>query len=92
MPKKPRWTGRLAATIVYALIRTVAATVRFRWRDHSGQFTSAEPRPVIFCIWHNRLALSLILYRKYAKRRQPSRRMAALVSASRDGGILARIL
>lgn len=52
-----------------------------------------EPeRPVIFCIWHNRLALSLILYRRHVQSRWPHRRMAGMVSASRDGGILARVL
>ena len=33
-----------------------------------------------------------MLYRRYAVRSEPDRRMAAIVSASRDGGMLARIL
>ena len=41
---------------------------------------------------NNRLALSLILFRCYVQARQPQRKLAALVSASRDGGMLARAL
>src|SRR5262249_17493705 len=40
----------------------------------------------------NRLGLALPLYRYYLARHQPERRLAAMVSASRDGGLLARIL
>jgi hypothetical protein len=55
-------------------------------------FNSPSRPPVIFAIWHNRLALSLILYRRHVQRRLPHRHMAAMVSASKDGGLLARVL
>jgi len=60
--------------------------------DGSGLFRGAPPGRIIFSIWHNRLALSLIMYRRYVVRFAPERRLAAMVSASRDGGLLARIL
>ena len=66
--------------------------MRFRLEDQSGLFAGAPKEAVIFAIWHNRLALSLVMYQKYVQRRQPSRRLAAMVSTSRDGGLLARIL
>ena len=47
---------------------------------------------MLFSIWHNRLALSLMMYRRYVVRFAPERRLAAMVSASRDGGLLAQIL
>jgi lysophospholipid acyltransferase (LPLAT)-like uncharacterized protein len=51
------------------------------------------PEQAIYCVWHNRLALSLVAYRRYIIRfRQPKRRLAALVSASRDGALLAYAL
>ena len=66
--------------------------MRFRpaesWKDNGGILD----QPVIFCIWHNRLALCLMLYQRYVARLHPGRRLAAMVSASRDGGMLARIL
>ena len=92
VPHRAKWRQRLAAAVIYGLIRGVAATIRFRMDDRSGIFAGAPKEKLIFSIWHNRLALSLIMYRRYVSRLAPERRMAALVSASRDGGLLARIL
>ena len=91
-PHKPKWHQRLAALLVYGLIRSVAATVRFEMNDGSGLFNGAPRERILFSIWHNRLALSLVLYRRYVMRFALERRLAAMVSASRDGGLLARIL
>jgi lysophospholipid acyltransferase (LPLAT)-like uncharacterized protein len=91
-PHQPRWPQRLAAAAIFIAGRTVAATVRFRLDDHSGYFSDVPQEKLIFAIWHNRLSLALILYRRYVARRDPSRRLVALVSASRDGGMLARVL
>jgi lysophospholipid acyltransferase (LPLAT)-like uncharacterized protein len=92
VPHRARWHRGLAAGLICAVIRSLAATLRYSLNDQTGMLASEPKEPVIFAIWHNRLALSLSLYRKYVKQRQPSRRMAAMVSASRDGGLLARIL
>lgn len=92
VPQKPKWHGRLAARLVYGLIRLVAFTTRFRLRDTSGLLNHANEEPAIFAIWHNRLAYSLIIYHKYVKQRSPDNKLASLVSASKDGGLLARIL
>lgn len=92
VPHQAAWHQKLAAGLVFGGIQTLATTLRFTWHDSSGMFDGPALQPVIFAIWHNRLALSLILYRRYVLRRQPERRMAAMVSASRDGGLLARIL
>ena len=92
VPHRAKPRQRAAAAVACGLIRAIAATLRFRWQDDSGLFDGAPQSRVIFCVWHNRLALSLILYRRHVQRRQPSRRLAAMVSASRDGGFLARIL
>lgn len=92
VPHGVAWHGRLAARVIYALIRVIAVTVRFRVTDHSGLIESDRKTPAIFCAWHNRLALALILYRKYICRSGAAHGLAAMVSASRDGGLLARIL
>lgn len=91
-PRQATLGGRVLARLIWLFTATLSATLRFRWRDESGAFESEPERPVIFCIWHNRLALSLILYRRHVLSRWPHRRMAGMVSASRDGGMLARVL
>ena len=48
--------------------------------------------PIIFCVWHNRLALSMIAYTRFAKKNWPSAGLAAMISASKDGGLLAEVL
>ena len=92
IPHKPKWHQRLAATLIFAFASSLAATVRFRLNDPAGYFSDVPQEKIIFAIWHNRLSLALILYRRYVARRDRSRKLAALVSASRDGGLLARIL
>lgn len=92
VPHKAKWHQRLAAVLIYAFIRTVGATIRFKLDDRSGFFSGAPKEKFIFAIWHNRLALSLVMYRRYVARPAPEHRMAAMVSASKDGGLLARIL
>ena len=92
VPHKAKWHQRLAAALVFGLIRGLAATIRFEMEDRSGLLKGAPTGKIIFSIWHNRLALSLMMYRRYVVRFAPERRMAAMVSASRDGGMLARVL
>ena len=92
IPHRAKWHGLLAARLIWLASSSVAATLRWRWRDETNLFENGGQEPVIFCLWHNRLALSLILFRRYVQARQPQRKMAALVSASRDGGMLARVL
>jgi lysophospholipid acyltransferase (LPLAT)-like uncharacterized protein len=92
VPHKARWHQRLAAVLIGLFIRVVTVTIRFRLDDRPRAFNGAPGEKFIFAVWHNRLALCLMLYRRYAVRSEPDRRMAAIVSASRDGGMLARIL
>lgn len=92
VPRKPKWHQRLAARLVFILERLFTSALRWEWQDSSGMFDSPNARPVIFCVWHNRLALSMGIWRKYPQERQPSRRLAALVSASKDGALLSQIL
>jgi len=90
VPAQPRWHGRIAAHLIHRASVALAASLRWTWIDHGG-LGRARQGPVIFAIWHNRLALSLPTYRRIIHD-LPGRRMAAMVSASRDGGILAHTL
>jgi len=92
VPHRARWHQRLIASLIYLMVRSVALTVRFRLRDNAGFFTHPPSERLIFAFWHNRLALSPMLYRRYFLGFAPQRRLAGMVSASRDGGLLAQIL
>jgi hypothetical protein len=92
IPHAPRWHQRLGAALIYVVANALAATLRFKLDDLSGYFSDVPQEKIIFAIWHNRLALSLILYRRYVARRDRGRRLVAMVSASRDGGMLAGVL
>lgn len=65
----------------------ISASLRCTWHDRTGLL--ADPHrdtPVIFCLWHNRLAISMMVHRRYP------RKLAALISASKDGALLAAVL
>jgi lysophospholipid acyltransferase (LPLAT)-like uncharacterized protein len=86
VPHKPTGSQRLVAWMLFLVERTVTASLRCRWRDLSGLAGSTDSGPVIFCLWHNRLAISMIVHRRHP------RKLAALVSASKDGALLAAVL
>jgi len=92
VPHAPYWYQRLGAWLVFALVRAVSATLRYQWTDRSGYFDNGSAGPAIYCAWHNRLALCMVPYYGYIKKRNQTPGMAALVSASKDGGSLASIL
>jgi lysophospholipid acyltransferase (LPLAT)-like uncharacterized protein len=92
IPHKAKWYQRLAARLVWLIVRSIGMTIRYRLEDRSGYFSGVPKETIIFAIWHNRLGLALMLYEKYVRRYQPERQLAGLVSASKDGGLLARIL
>lgn len=85
------WKQRIAARIIHTLISAVALTLRYHWARDPRELPQAG-RPYIFCTWHNRLPLSLLMYRQYVRAAQGVARMAAIVSASRDGALLSRVL
>jgi hypothetical protein len=92
-PRRATFGQRIAARAVWLFITVVGATIRFRRHDHTGLFSGASAPPqMIVAIWHNRLALVFVIHRRFVLRQWPGRRVAGLVSASRDGGFLARIM
>lgn len=92
IPQTAKWPGRLAVDLAYYLVCGVAASLRFQVKDAHRLLTDSSRGNVIFCIWHNRLALAMPVYRRFTSRRPPGFRLAAMVSASKDGGLLARFL
>jgi len=92
VPHAPTVLQRLMAWLVFGLVRGVAATLRYKFDDQSGQPKGQVAGSAIYCVWHNRLALSLIAYYRFARGNCQAPRLAAMVSASKDGGLLAAIL
>ena len=92
IPASATRSGRLVAAAIYGAIRAVDASLRWSVADPTGAVQQSADGPVIFAIWHNRLSLSLRIYQRFFIPARPGRRLAAMVSASRDGGLLARIL
>jgi hypothetical protein len=92
IPQTPNFFQRLGAWIVWAVFNLISATIRYRVHDPQDFMTRGDLGPVIYCTWHNRLALSMKLYVSFGRRRHQSAGLAGLVSASRDGAFLAAIL
>lgn len=86
VPHRPNHAQHLVAWMVFFAERLVIGSLRCRWNDNSGLMAMPAGAPVIFCLWHNRLAISMLVHRRHP------RKLAALVSASRDGALLAAVL
>lgn len=92
-PHRARWHERLAARAIWLVALALGATIRWSVVDRCNLLGTLIKERALFAIWHNRLALCLLVYRRYVVRPGgKGRRLAALVSASRDGGLLARVL
>ena len=91
IPHQATFKQRVLARLIHGIVRAFATTMTFRWENPPEQLTAAG-RPYIFCAWHNRLPFSLVLYQTWAERAGASARLAAIVSASRDGAMMARVL
>ena len=92
IPHAPKWHQRLAAVLVFISLRGLLLTVRCRMKTRSEFLSPGAPTPAIFCIWHNRLATCVKVLDVHRRPNNSGAGMAALVSASKDGALLARIL
>jgi len=72
--------------IAHWIMRLLGLTLRFRLDDVSGNFHFDDRLVCIYAFWHNRIGIMTLAYWRYFRRT----RIATLVSASRDGEILAR--
>lgn len=89
VPHPLTWRRKTAATAVFGLAKLLMAS----WRCKATHVKIPNyDGPIIFCVWHNRLALSMVAYSQFAKKIWPSNGLAAMISASKDGGLLAAVL
>jgi lysophospholipid acyltransferase (LPLAT)-like uncharacterized protein len=90
IPHSANALQRLAAFLIWLLVILVSATICYRINDPHGFLQRKDVGQAIFCTWHNRLALAVKIYFAIG-RRQNSTGLAGLVSASKDGALLAKI-
>ena len=72
-------------------MRLLTATLRYRVNGGRGPIKLPD-EPVIFALWHNRLGLCMKVYERFVRPDHPHDHLAALISASKDGALLASIL
>ncbi|HEY2138804.1 MAG TPA: DUF374 domain-containing protein, partial [Chthoniobacterales bacterium] len=79
------WPARLLLGLGFGIYRVWARTLRLRIEDPNDVVGFVREQPVIFAIWHNRL---LMLPRVFDPS-FPTRQSYGLISASRDGDMIA---
>lgn len=78
----------LSPVLAAFLVRRLTRTLRLTIEDPQGIVRHPPETPLIFVFWHNRLLVMPALYSRHL----PGRKLVALVSASNDGEVLARLL
>ena len=91
VPNPPSRGQRALAWVVATGMRLLAATLRYRVNGGRGP-AKLPDQPVIFALWHNRLGLCMKVYESLVRPDHQHDHLAALISASKDGALLATIL
>jgi lysophospholipid acyltransferase (LPLAT)-like uncharacterized protein len=86
--KLESWPARLLIASGFGLYRIWARTLRLQVEDPHEIVAFVKQQPVIFAIWHNRL---LMLPRVFDPS-FPTRQSYGLISASRDGDLIAQFI
>lgn len=73
---------------IAGLMRGLAGTLRFRLEDPQGLLRRDPGQPRIWAFWHNRILMMPYIYERVC----PGRRMLMMVSRSRDGEFITRIM
>jgi len=90
VPRQLSWRRKVAAAVVLAFMRLMMKSWRLRWQD--GDRCPVLPGPVIFCTWHNRLALAMAANGDFVREKWPCAGLCAMISASRDGAFMASLV
>lgn len=84
--------GRLARWLIalaFPLLKLWTRTLRFEIEDRAGILNALASQRLIGALWHNRLLLSAYVVWRFLPMRRGG---AALISASRDGAIIADVV
>ena len=91
VPNSPSRGQRALGWVVANGMRLLTATLRYRVNSGRGQVRLPDEH-VIFALWHNRFGLCMKVYESIVRPEHPHDHLAALISASKDGALLATIL
>ncbi|MGZ0656603.1 lysophospholipid acyltransferase family protein [Coraliomargarita sp. W4R53] len=80
-PAELKWHERLLLAVLALLMRLWGRTLRFHWGADVQAFMDENPEPSVIIFWHNRLFVGPIFFVRYFRKR----RLATLISASKDG-------
>lgn len=80
-PFELKWHQRALLSSLAWLMRLWGRTLRFHWGADVQALIDGEIPPSVIVLWHNRLFIAPLFYRRYFRQR----RLANLISASKDG-------
>jgi lysophospholipid acyltransferase (LPLAT)-like uncharacterized protein len=84
-PAQLKWHERALLAVLAGFMRLWGRTLRFHWgTDVQAVLDNGSP-PAVVIFWHNRLFAAPIFFLRYFR----ERRLATLISASKDGAWLA---
>jgi len=82
-------SARVLITLLFPIFRLYTATLRVTLDDRAGLCSWPKSQRLIGSLWHNRLLLIAHAIAKFLPQRRDG---AALISASRDGAIIADVV
>ena len=82
------WIGRCLIAFAFRLLDWWAGTLRYEIDDRSALTTAPVSENYVATLWHNRLLLISYVLKRFA----PHRPGAGLISASRDGDLIAPLV
>jgi lysophospholipid acyltransferase (LPLAT)-like uncharacterized protein len=85
IPEQLKWHQRALLAVLYFLIILWGRTLRYRWSTDVEDMMNDETPPAVIIIWHNRILTFATFYVRYLQKR----RLATLISASKDGAWVA---
>lgn len=83
-----KWHQRVLLSLLALVMRLWWRTLRFHWGPEVRAVMEDPPAASVVILWHNRLFASTEFFRRHFARR----RLATLISASRDGAWLAALV
>ena len=85
VPEQLKWYQRVILAVLALFMRFWGRTLRYHWDTNTQSIMDGETPPAVVIFWHNRLLAGSIFYLRYFRKR----RLATLISASKDGAWLA---
>lgn len=85
IPEQLKWHQRVLLALLALFMRLWGRTLRYHWGTDVQSMMDGETSPAVVIFWHNRLFAGTIYYLRYFRKR----RLATLISASKDGAWLA---